>query len=194
MSSGINVDLLRYLMRKKRVPLKTLAQHLGISNSLVTQKANGRIRFTDYQVKEIQDFLQLSPIEVTEIFYSGVILTDKGVERVPILRELNLYIELITHGKLLSSKSFDPEITGHIIQKFLSEWIRTPDQNIFTYAVSDIDIKLKYKFLALSDLIIHKFDQDKSIETVSRLFEKIDLDLNKKIITLTINNKSLRSL
>ena len=189
----VNTDLLRLIMRKKRISQRIISKHLQISESLLCAKIKGRIRFHDYQVAQIRDLLGLTPLEVTEIFYNGVVLGEEGITHVSILRELSIYIELISHAKLLASPTLDQEITAHVVQKFLSEWIRNPDKNTFIFDLTEMDVQLKNKFFALSEIMLHKIHEDHS-ETVARLFESININKDTKQITFKINNKSIRGL
>ena len=194
MVSNINTDLFRLMLRKKKVSQRKVAEQLHMSDVMFSLKLRGRSRFHDWHVAVIRDFLHLTQIEVTEIFYTAVVFTEKGAAKVALLHELDMYIELITKGKILSKSTLDEAMTGHVIQKFLADWIRNPDQNVFTYDLSELDVKFKHKFFALNDIIIQKIDDKAKIEKYSRLFESVAIDIPNQTITLTINNQTIRSL
>ena len=190
---AINTDLLRMNMRKKHVTQRMIARHLNISESLLCAKIKGRVGIFDYQVAQIKEVLGLTPLEVTEIFYNGVVLGEEEIKQVSILRELSIYVELIAHAKVLASPTLDQDLTSHIVQKFLSDWIRKPEQNTFTYDLTEMDVNLKHRFFALSEIMLHKTYDDHS-ETVAKLFESININKETKKITLKINNTAIRGL
>lgn len=192
--SNINTDLFRLLMNKKRITQRELAKHLHMSDALLCHKIRGGSRFKDWQIAAIRDFMKLTQTEVSEIFYTAVILSDEGPIKVALLHELDMYIQLINKGKILSKSTLDEAMTGHIIQKFLADWIRNPDQDVFTYGLSEMDVHFKHKFFCLADIIIQKIDTQEKIEKYSRLFESVEINIIKQTITLTINNKVIRSL
>ena len=194
MISNINTDLFRLMMRKKRITQRALAQHLNISDSLLCNKIRGGSRFHDWQIAAIRDFMKLTQTEVSEIFYTAVILSDEGPTKVALLHELDMYIQLIIKGKILSKSTLDEAMTGHIIQKFLADWIRNPEQNVFTYGLSEMDVHFKHKFFCLNDIIIQKIDTQAKIEKYARLFDSVAIDITKQTITLTIDNQKIRSL
>ncbi|MBO5810454.1 MAG: hypothetical protein J6R32_06460 [Bacteroidales bacterium] len=192
--SNTNTDLLKLIMHKKRVSQRELAQHLNISDSLLCHKIRGKSKFHDWQIAAIRDFMKLTQTEVSEIFYTAVILSDEGPTKVALLHELDMYIQLIIKGKVLAKSTLDEAMTGHIIQKFLSDWIRNPEQNVFTYALSEMDVHFKHKFFCLNDIIIQKIDTKSKIEKYARLFDSVAINILKQTITLTIDNKKIRSL
>ena len=194
MASHINSDLFKFVMREKKITQGQLAELLHISRPLLCAKVHGKCKFDDYQVAAIRDFMHLTSTEVSEIFYDAVILSKDGIQQVSLLHELNMYIELISKGNIVCRSTLDSAMTSHVIQKFLAEWIRNPEQNVFQYELTELDVKFKHKFFALSEIMIHKIDKKAQNETFSRLFECITINFEKRIITLIINNDSIRRL
>ena len=179
-------------MRKKNITQSQLADLLHISRPLLCAKVHGKCKFDDYQVAAIRDFMHLTSTEVSEIFYTAVMLSKEGIQLVSLLHELDMYIQLLIKANIVCHTTLDSAMTGHVIQKFLAEWIRNPEQNVFQYELTELDIKFKHKFFALSDIMIHKVYEETQIEIFARLFEQVLINLNKKTITLTINNESIR--
>lgn len=194
MASHINSDLFKFIMREKKITQKQLSELLHISRPLLCAKVHGKCKFDDYQVAAIRDFMQLTSTEVSEIFYDAIILSKEGIQQVSLLHELNMYIELIAQANIVSRSTLDSAMTSHVVQKFLAEWIRNPDQNVFRYELTELDVKFKHKFFALADIMIHKIDKKSQTETFSRLFERVSINMETRIITLVINNQSIRSI
>ena len=181
-------------MREKKITQGQLAELLHISRPLLCAKVHGKCKFDDYQVAAIRDFMHLTSTEVSEIFYDAVILSKDGIQQVSLLHELNMYIELIIQANIVCRSTLDSAMTSHVIQKFLAEWIRNPEQNVFRYELTELDVKFKHKFFALSEIMIHKVEKKTQTETFSRLFERVSINIETRIITLVINNQSIRSL
>ena len=189
----VDSNLLRYKIKCANLTMVDLSAKLNLFQTQLQDRIAGRTAFKDYEVNQLKNILRLSSNEVMDIFYQGIILTNEGIQEVDALHELNLYIKLRFKGEITVKADFEKMKLTNTLKNFLSEWIRNPNQNLYTYPLSDLDLKFYYKFFALHDILIKKIDGN-AIETHARLFEKVRIKLKERKLELTINNKQLREI
>lgn len=65
----MNVSLLKYIMEKRGVTKKDLAECIGIKYNAICLRLNGKIDFKRNEISKIVQFLNLSDEQIINIFF-----------------------------------------------------------------------------------------------------------------------------
>lgn len=65
----MDLNLLNYKIKTKGDTIKNLAEDLGLHYNTVTLKLNGKLQFTQSEIKFLALRYELTPEEITKIFF-----------------------------------------------------------------------------------------------------------------------------
>jgi plasmid maintenance system antidote protein VapI len=65
----MDLNLLNYKIKTKGDTIKNLAEDLGLHYNTVTLKLNGKLQFTQSEIKFLAKRYELTPEEITVIFF-----------------------------------------------------------------------------------------------------------------------------